>query len=279
MRKKWVLSCVILLMTASTVFAQPQELTGNDVLQNAVQAYAKLDRYVGTSSVISRIAVQVSETQTFDQASTANAKIEFNRSVESKVVRVEGFDKKSRESRKPLEFSADAGKIKIEGIGIYGKRYSIISDGKTATVTTVGFDDKEKIEKDLKLDIAIAGFGGRSNKAATVVPDLLLDIRYGNPLASLDSPHLEGFEKIGLWDCYKVTDFDPINNIKSIFWVDSKSFLLRQYQTEQGEMNLEAAKDKPARIREMLEETQQYMKKSGLKSITTLQMIGIETAE
>jgi hypothetical protein len=133
------------------------------------------------------------------------------------VERVEGFDKKSREARKPLEFSADAGEIKIEGIGIYGRRYRITSDGKTVTVTTIGFDDKEKIEKDLKLDIAIAGVGGKSNKAATVVPNMLLDIRYGNVLTSLDSPHLE--------------------------------------------------------------ETQQYMKKSGIKSITTLQMIGIEEAQ
>jgi hypothetical protein len=34
MRNKWVLSCAILLATASAVFAQPQELTGNDILQN-----------------------------------------------------------------------------------------------------------------------------------------------------------------------------------------------------------------------------------------------------
>jgi hypothetical protein len=286
MRKKWVLSCLVLLATASAVFAQPQELTGNDILQNSVQAYARLDRYAGTSSVITRIAAQVSEAQTFDSSSTNFAKIEFNRSVESKVARVEDFDKKSRAARKPIEFSADAGKIKIEGAGtammpsgFINLRYKLISDGKTAETTIVSYDEKERSQKDVKVDVAVGGLNALSNGAATLVPAALLGMRYDNPLESLDSPHMEGFEKIGVWDCYKVTDFDPILNIKSTFWVDRQSFLLRQYQTERGEINLEAAKDKNARVRESLEETQQFMKKSGLKSITTLQMIGIEEAK
>jgi hypothetical protein len=251
-----------------------------------VQAYAKLDRYVGTSSVITRGAVQVSETQTFDQASTSFARIEFNRSVESKVARVEDFDKRSRETQKPLEFSADAGKIKIEGSGasvmpsgLINLRYILTSDGKTANTTIVNYDGKERSEKDLKVDVAVSGLNALSNKAATLVPAALLGMRYDNPLEKLDSPHLEGFEKISLWDCYKVTDLDPIYNVKSTFWVDRKSFLLRQYQTEQGEINLGAAKDKNARFRESLEELQQFMKKSGIKSVTTLQMIGIEEAK
>jgi outer membrane lipoprotein-sorting protein len=63
MRNKWVLLCAVLLAMTSAAFAQPQELTGNDVLQNMAKAYAKLDRYVGTSAVISRVAVRGSETQ------------------------------------------------------------------------------------------------------------------------------------------------------------------------------------------------------------------------
>jgi hypothetical protein len=87
MRKKWALGCAVLLLSVNVAFAQPQNLTGADILANSVKAYDKLDRYVGTNSVISRIVAQVSETQTFDTASTQFAKIEFNRSVESKVTR------------------------------------------------------------------------------------------------------------------------------------------------------------------------------------------------
>jgi hypothetical protein len=110
--------------------------------------------------------------------------------------------------------------------GLINLRYSLISDGKTADTTIVSFDEKERSEKGVEVDKAISGLSALSLGAATLVPTALLGIRCGNPLASLDSPHLEGFEKIGFGDCYKVTDFDPVMNINSTFWVDRKSFFI-----------------------------------------------------
>jgi len=240
----------VLVLIPSVAMAQPEEVTGADILANSAKAYAKISRYVGTSAVITRMVSQVSEAQAVDGASTANAKIEFNR----------------------------GGKIKIEGIQTYGDRYSIISGGKTATLTYMA-DDKERIEKDLDVERAIGSMSAVSADAASAIPAALLDMRVYSPLNTLHAPQLQGFEKISIWECYKVVDFDSVRNIKSTFWIDRESFLIRQHLTEQGEMNLEGAYLDRPKVRESLEKTQEFMEKIGMKSITTLHIVGIEEAQ
>jgi len=241
------LIAAFLFLVSSGACAQPPEVTATDILAQSAQTYAKLSRYVGTSIVVNRVVVQVNETRTMEATSFATARIDFVR----------------------------GGTLKIEGIGTYGDKYSIVSDGEKATSTRV-LNGDEKAEE-LSIERAVGSLGGITAGAATVVPAALLNMRLGlNRLTTAHAPQLQGREKIGLADCYKIVDADPVTGVKSTFWIDGDTFLMHQYRTVQDEIDLEGADQLPSQVRKSLEETQKFMAKAGIKSISALHTLAVE---
>src|SRR5690606_10877763 len=102
---------------------------------------------------------------------------------------------------------------------LYEKRYSLIGDGKTATLTRTTWDDKEEIKKDLKLEEVVRRIPAGTDGSKPAIAAALLGVRVYSPLDTLHAPELQGVEKIGIWDCHKVVDFDPVRNIRNTFWI------------------------------------------------------------
>jgi outer membrane lipoprotein-sorting protein len=165
-------------------------VNANSILEKSVAAYAAVKSYVGTTSV----RVKAGE----GKETTATARITFQR----------------------------PGKIRIEGKDLSGEGYLIVSDGTTTWRSRAA--DRKGIQQQESLRMAIAGMTGVAAQAPTVVPGSLMDLPWGNNLrvAAMGASKLEGREKIGGADCYRISSDNAA--AKSVFWVDSKTFLLRQ---------------------------------------------------
>jgi hypothetical protein len=130
---------------------------------------------------------------------------------------------------------AAPGKIHIAGKDTAGHAYVIISDGNE-TWSSWAIKNKGAFEKARSVENAVAAKTGVAAQAPTTIPAALMHLNWGNPFARGRGGQVVGHEKIGGSDCYKVVA-DAATG-KTTYWVDSKTFLLRQLKEEQDAKQL-----------------------------------------
>jgi len=171
------------------------DMTAEEILDNSEAAYVALRSYEGTTTVNSTI-----DTGSQKCEQTATAKITFAR----------------------------PGKIRIEGKTARSNPYAIVSDGKG---TCLAFEGNGAFRK-TKVESAIARMTGVALKAPAIVPSALLKLEWKYPFdAGIKSTaEFVGREMVGDNECYKIVIKSPMQN--STYWIDTKTFLLRQLKEE-----------------------------------------------
>ncbi len=202
------LTTATMLWCACSVAA---ELTAEQILEKSEAAYLALKSYEGTTTVNSVIDVGSLKVE-----QTATAKITFARPGK---IRIEGKTTGQKSAALP---------------GMAGNNYAIVSDGKRVWL------NKEDFRK-TGVEAAISSMTGVTSRAVTVVPSALLKLEWQYPFdAAIRSlGEFAGREKVGANECYKIV-------IKSLtvnftYWIDTKTFLLRQLKEERDEKQSEAA--------------------------------------
>lgn len=191
----WLLG-VVIFWAHGSLAAEP---SGSEILKRSQAAYAALKSYVGTTTVKTQAVVD-----DMSLAQTATARIMFTR----------------------------PGKIRIEGKDTGGQLFTIVSDGSDAWLSWA-VKSKGAFEKATNLETAIAAMTGVAAASPTTIPAALMALRWGSPWAGAAAAKLEGREKIGGVECYRTVTDTPIG--RTTYWVDTKSFLLRQMREEQDE--------------------------------------------
>lgn len=186
-----------LLFWPLTVFST--EPSGEGILQRSQSAYSSLTSFIGTATVKSDFVMDGS---LFTQS--AMAKVTF--------------------------LSPD--RIRIEGKDSGGKAFAIISDSG-ATWLSWEFKNRGAFEQADSLETAIASMTGVAIGAPTVIPSILLQLKWGFPFARSGIASLVGSENISGNDCYKVSVSQRQRTVT--YWLDARSSLLRQMKEEQDE--------------------------------------------
>ena len=125
------------------------------------------------------------------------------------------------------------GKIHVEGTAAQGGgAFAYISNGSETVETYLGPNNWKKVDT---TESAVAGVTGIALHAATTIPAILLNIKWGDPLApgkSLDPEVREDSE--GGQPCYVLTThlISPTRTETAYLWVDEKSLLMRRLVTE-----------------------------------------------
>lgn len=176
-------------------------LTGDQLLRKSAAAYAALHVYRGT---VTSNSIYKSTLGSSNQ--TATAQIDFRRDQHMYI----------------------AGKL------AGGGTYHIASAGKKTTLTwTATPGRKETAQPVASLQLAIASMTGVGALAPTIIPGALLKLPWGDPFTTT-SNQLLGEESAGGYACYKVVGSKRSvigsSGRKDTFWIDKKSFLLRQYR-------------------------------------------------
>ena len=196
---------ICLIFWPITVFGA--EFSGEQLLQRSQTAYASLTSYIGTATVNS---AHVMNGALFTQS--AIAKVTF--------------------------LSPD--RIRIEGKDSGGRAFVIISDAGAAWVSWE-FKNRGAFEQAENLEAAVASMTGVASGAPTIIPAALMKLKWGFPFAPLGSASAVARENISGIDCYKVSVSQPERKIT--YWVDTRSYLLRQMKDEQDEkQNVEMQK-------------------------------------
>jgi hypothetical protein len=191
--------------------AHAAEMSGADIMTKSRLSYASLQSYRGTTSV------KTTESKGGPAALRGTAKIDFSRPDQ----------------------------IKIEGEDAQGHFYQIVSDGKSTTLAASITGNMPRPQESVQL--AIVRMTGIANKAPTHIPALLMDLTWGHPYARLGRCRLEGREMLGGKETYRVVDTTA--EYTRTYWVDTKSFLLRQLKEEQTAQQ-STKRDAPAQRRE-----------------------------
>ncbi len=212
---KRVLSLALLVLSVSDVCAV--EPSGDEILRRSRQAYAALRSYVGTTTVQSRTVVNAA---TLSQ--TANAKVTFVR----------------------------PGQIRIEGKDVQGQPFSIVSDG-TQTWLAWGAQHDGQFRKADSLEKAVSTMTGVAALAPTTLPAALIPLQWGTPWTMNAEARSLGLETLAGVECYKVVVKSPPGSAvpgTRTFWLDTKSFLLRQLREEQDAQDLAQMQDRMEKI-------------------------------
>lgn len=205
---------VSLMICLSNVGGPMKEMEGDEILKKSQEAYAALNAYVGTTTVQSRAEIGGTK---LDQ--TASAKITFVR----------------------------PGKIHIEGKDASGKAFKIVSDGKT-TWLSWALQNQGAFKEVESVELAVGSMTGVAAGAPTHIPAILMKLGWGNFFPPAKGAKLDGREKIAGKECFKVVSETPIH--KHTFWVDTSSFMIRQFKEEQDEKQLaELAKKVAASVK------------------------------
>jgi len=184
--------------------AAAAEMSGSQLLQKSAASYAALRSYAGSARV--RSEVQVGRTKI---AQTATAVIRFQR----------------------------PGRIRIEGKDVTGRPYRIISDGR-ATWSAPTSRTNPAAQQMANVQMAIIGMTGIAAGAPATLPAMLLNLRWGNPFLHREGSRRLPDERIDGRDCYKVVHTDA--NTTRSYWIDRRTFLLRQMQEAQDARQLAA---------------------------------------
>ncbi len=177
-----------------------EEMDGDEILKKSQEAYAALNAYVGTTTVQSRAEIGGTK---LDQ--TASAKITFLR----------------------------PGKIHIDGKDTSGKAFKIVSDGKTTWSSWALLQNQGAFKEVEGVELAVASKTGVAAGAPTHIPAILMKLGLRNFFPTAKGAKLDGREKIAGKECFKVVSETPFHN--HTFWVDTSSFMIRQFQEEQDE--------------------------------------------
>jgi hypothetical protein len=193
---------VALVLTARGAVAA--ELSGPQLLRRSAAAYTALRSYTGTTTVRSEV-----KRAGRSIARTASASIRFHR----------------------------PGTIRIEGTDVTGRPFRIVSDGRTTWSAPTSRANPAR-QRMPNLQAAVAGLTAVSLGAAATVPAALLNFRWGNPFPRGDGSRRGPDQRIDGHPCYQVVDADA--RIARRYWIDRRSFLLRQMTEEQNARQLAA---------------------------------------
>jgi hypothetical protein len=194
--------------------------SGEDILRKSQAAYAALQSYEGTTTVIGRAIVSGA---TLEQK--ASARISFLRPE----------------------------RIRVDGRDVRGQPFSIVSDGKDVWLA-VAFQQDGRYRKAESLESAIAAVTGIAAQAPTIIPAALIPLAWGFPWTLTEEAKLLGREQVAGVSCYKIAvkaaPASPLAGTRT-FWVDNTSFLLRQLREQQDEQDLARMR---VEMRQMIEE-------------------------
>jgi outer membrane lipoprotein-sorting protein len=194
----------VLFMSFATSFvlAPPAsaDLTGAQVLQRCERAYKSLKSYSGTTRVLTKAAINGTNA-TYNTMAT----IQFVR----------------------------PGKIKVEGTLMTAGRFAFISNGTDTWQTS--FMSGGRWERAQSTEMAIAAFTGVSQNAATTIPGILLNTRWGNPFGSLKPTKVKR-ENVNKRVVYRIDASDATG--PTTLWIDGKTFLLVRIQRRPDLSNL-----------------------------------------
>ncbi len=182
------------------VQAPGKTVTSAQIATHNRQAYAGLESYQGTSTVVTQARIGTDPTP-HEYHSSAN--IQFVR----------------------------PGKIHVEGKDASGQSFAYISDGTlTAEQNIAG---KGAWKKASSTELAIAAVTGIAQNAATTIPALLLGTNWGNPFTPGFDPIVRE-DSIEWHPCYIVTSSLKTSTaaLTGAFWIDEKTFLLRRYVSD-----------------------------------------------
>lgn len=189
--------------------AAPAEMTGEQVLRQSAAVYATLKQYAGTTTVTAHVR---GSGQEITQAATA--KITFARPDQ----------------------------VRIDGTMVSGDAFSITSDGKKTWVSNslINHGAQEAVKN---LRWVLTSFTGAALGAPAPVAAALMNLDHpGSPFGEFWDSQLQGREKIGDNECYKVVRSTREETVT--YWIDVKTFLLRQLREEQTPEQLAAAGEK-----------------------------------
>jgi hypothetical protein len=180
------------------------ELSGSQLLRRSAAAYAALRSYAGTTTVRSEVK---RDGRTI--ARTASASIRFRR----------------------------PGTVRIEGTDVTGRPFRIVSDGRTTWSAPTSRANPARQQMP-NLETAVAGLTGVSLGASAAVPAALLNLRWGNPFPQGAGSRRGPDQRIDGHPCYQVIDAGA--RVTRRYWIDRRSFLLRQLREEQNARQLAA---------------------------------------
>jgi RNA polymerase sigma factor (sigma-70 family) len=177
------------------VVANSKLPSGSAILQKSAAAYTALSTYNGSVSVRTDVLMNGNKSE---YNGTAN--IVFTR---PNSLHIDGL------------LAAGAGTYKID------------HDGQTTTLEMV-MRGKKKVSKPESAEMAVASATGVAAQAPTIIPALLMKFDWGYAFKDTKNARLEGQETIGTARCYKISK--QTSQGHQTYWVDTKSFLLRQYK-------------------------------------------------
>lgn len=200
-KSRMILLTGITLGIAISGTAQSDPLSGPQVMAKCQKAYSALKSYEGTSQVTIN-SHRAGKQNTYHTSAT----IRFTR----------------------------PGKIRVEGISMFGDRFGYVSNGKDAMRTDPVAIARQSLKSPkgntssangLSVMSAVATTSGISMGAGTTIPSLLLKMPWGNPfvLSYQPEPKVEN-ETINGRPVYKVNLTDTMGH--ATLWVDAKTFLM-----------------------------------------------------
>jgi outer membrane lipoprotein-sorting protein len=188
MRTAVLLAVPVLVLAASSTSAAP-DLTAAQVIARSRQAYRSLKSYRGASRVVTHSTI-------------TGARATYN-------------------TRATVEF-VRPGKLRVEGTMMAGgEPFAFVSDGATTWQTALG---KPGVwERAQSTEMAIAAFNGVSQNAATTIPAMLVEARWGDLYGTL-RPRRMVREKLNGRAAYRIEAAGPTG--PATLWIDRKTSLL-----------------------------------------------------
>ncbi len=214
MKKLFII--VGLLVFSSLAHAQFENNEfGEHLLERARNSYLTIKRYEGNSASISYFESREQKLPVIE-LTARQAQIDYTR----------------------------GGLLKINGGDTAGMTFSVWSDDKISkfTLTNAG---RTQTTAGGDLESTLASASGVSGNTASTIPSILAGLNWGNPLINKGKTTFKRTELIGKHDCFVVEKELPQLQTVQTFWIDHRTYLLRQFkqntvQSPLSEKELEA---------------------------------------
>lgn len=178
-------------------------LTGDELAKRCQGAYAALDSYSGTTTVVT-------------SGTVGGTPCKFETSARIQFVRPR--------------------KVRIEGnTMVPNVNFSIVSDGERTWATSIA--DPEKWERAESIEMAIGAFTGVSGMAVTTIASILIDSDFGNSIWLLSGAKV-ALETIEGRLVYRANVSTASQDVT--YWIDAESFLLVRRRTLGSYSNIDA---------------------------------------
>lgn len=116
---------------------------------------------------------------------------------------------------------------------VLGKSNSLYTINRSSGVVRSWWGITNKVSTPATINLALAGATGVSSRTSAIIPDLLLTKNFKqNFYSTLSSPHLNGSEKVGMADCYKISGLEMSSLNPVTVWIGKNDLLIRKIETD-----------------------------------------------